>query len=296
MLMTGIAMFGVLDANSKILSAEYSAAQAIFLRHVTLLVLLLGLRALWREAGGKLSTRHPFLHGLRAVAMLFSGLLFFLAFRHLPLALGYLVFFTAPFLTLVMAALFLREEVPRAAWIWSGVGFGGVIIALVPQIGGGASLLGLGYALLGTVCYATNITINRGLRAEAGLARLIFWPSLLGLLAMAPFAYSTWVPPDAEGWARLTVNGVIAGSATLLLALAFRHASPARLAPFEFIALPWSVVLDYAVFGNTPGLAVIMGGAVVVLACLMSERAVIAAARRPSRQGPSDKGTSAGKA
>lgn len=287
MLMTGIAMFGVLDANSKILSAEYSAAQAIFLRHVTLLVLLLGLRALWREAGGSLRTRHPFLHGLRAVAMLFSGLLFFLAFRHLPLALGYLVFFTAPFLTLVMAALFLREEVPRAAWIWSGVGFGGVIIALVPQIGGGASLLGLGYALLGTICYATNITINRGLRAEAGLARLIFWPSLLGLIAMAPFAWGAWVPPDAEGWARLTANGVIAGAATLLLALAFRHASPARLAPFEFIALPWSVVLDYVVFGNTPGLAVILGGCVVVLACLMSERAVIAAARRPSRQGTS---------
>ncbi len=286
MLMAGIALFGVLDANSKILSSDYSAAQAIFVRHATLLLLLFALRGLWREAGGSLRTRHPALHGMRAVAMLFSGMLFFLAFRHLPLALGYLVFFTAPFLTLVMAAVFLRESVPRAAWFWSGVGFCGVIIALVPQIGGGASLLGLLYAALGTVCYAINITINRGLRAEPGLARLIFWPSLLGFVAMAPFAASEWVAPDALDWARLVLNGVIAGTATLLLATAFRHASPARLAPFEFIALPWSVVLDYAVFGNTPGLAVILGGTVVVLACVMSERAVIAAARRP-RQGMS---------
>jgi drug/metabolite transporter (DMT)-like permease len=284
MLMAGIAMFGVLDANSKILSSEYSAAQAIFVRHLTLLVLLLALKALWHEAGGSLRTRHPLLHGMRAVAMLFSGLLFFLAFRHLPLALGYLVFFTAPFLTLVMAAVFLRESVPRAAWFWSGVGFCGVIIALVPQIGGGASLLGLLYAALGTVCYAINITINRGLRTEAGLARLIFWPSLLGFVAMAPFAASEWVAPDLLDWGRLTLNGVIAGTATLLLATAFRHASPARLAPFEFIALPWSVVLDYVVFGNTPGMAVILGGSVVVLACVMSERAVMEAARRP-RQG-----------
>lgn len=287
MLMAGIAMFGVLDANSKILSSEYSAAQAIFVRHATLLVLLFALRALWREMGGSLRTRHPALHGLRAVAMLFSGVLYFLAFRHLPLALGYLVSFTAPFLTLVMAALFLRESVPRAAWFWSAVGFCGVIIALVPQIGGGASLMGLLYAALGTVCYAINITVNRGLRTEAGLARLIFWPSLLGFLAMAPLAASEWVAPDLMDWGRLTLNGVIAGSATLLLALAFRHSSPARLAPFEFIALPWSVVLDYVVFGNAPGLAVILGGSVVVVACVMSERAVIQAARRP-RQGTSD--------
>lgn len=286
MLMAGIVLFGLLDANSKILSSDYSAAQAIFVRHATLLVLLFALRGLWRQAGGALTTRHPVLHGLRAVAMLASGLMFFLAFRQLPLALGYLVFFTAPFLTLVMAALFLRESVPRAAWLWSGVGFGGVVVALVPQIGGGASLLGLLYAALGTLCYAINITINRGLRTEAGLARLIFWPSLLGIVALGPFAAAEWVAPDALDWVRLTVNGVIAGSATLLLALAFRHAAPARLAPFEFIALPWSVVLDYVVFGNAPGAAVLVGGSVVVLACLMSERAVMMAARNRHGMSP----------
>jgi len=289
MLMAGIAMFGILDANSKILSSDYSAAQAVFVRHATLLLLLFALRALWRDAGGGLTTRHPVLHGVRALVMLASGLLFFLAFRHLPLAIGYLVFFTAPFLTLVMAALFLRESVPRAAWVWSGVGFAGVVLALVPQIGAGASLLGLMYIALGTLCYAINITINRGLRTEAGLARLIFWPSLLGIIALGPFAAGEWVAPDLVDWGLLMLNGVIAGTATLLLALAFRHAAPSRLAPFEFIALPWSVVLDYVVFGNTPGAAVLMGGSVVVLACVMSERAVMAAVR--GRQG-----TSAGKA
>ena len=275
LLMLGIGLFGVLDANSKFLSAEFSAAQAIFLRHATLLLILFALRALWRGAGGSFRTAHPRLHAARAVAMLCSGLFFFTAFRHLPLADGYLVFFTAPFLTLVFAQWFLGERVPRAAWLWSAVGFGGVALALAPSLAGGGSALGFLCAALGTLCYAVNITVNRGLKAETGLARLILFPSTLGLLATAPFALWHWAPPDAGQWAQLALNSVLAGTATLTLALAFRHATPARLAPFEFIALPWSVVLDWAVFGNAPSLPVIAGGIVVAWACWMSERAVM---------------------
>jgi len=274
LLMSGIGLFGFLDANSKVLAGEYSAAQAIFWRHATLLLLLFALRALTRQAGGPLATTMPRLHGIRAVSMLFAGVMFFLAFRHLPLADGYLVFFTAPFLTLALAALWLREHVPRAAWFWSAVGFAGVLLALLPQLGKGGSGVGFLYALLGTLCYAINITSNRGLRGEPGIARLVFWPSAFGLLATAPFAAMHWVPPDAEAALRLTANGVLAGVATVLLALAFRHAAPARLAPFEFIAFPWSIALDLALFGNPPGWTVIAGGCVVVAACVMSERAV----------------------
>ena len=68
LLMLGIGLFGVLDANSKFLSAEFSAAQAIFLRHATLLLILFALRALWRGAGGSFRTAHPRLHAARAVA------------------------------------------------------------------------------------------------------------------------------------------------------------------------------------------------------------------------------------
>jgi drug/metabolite transporter (DMT)-like permease len=283
LLMSGIGLFGFLDANSKILAGEYSAAQAIFWRHATLLLLLFALRAAWRGAGGPLKTGLPRLHAVRAVSMLAAGVLFFLAFRHLPLADGYLVFFTAPFMTLALAALWLRERVPPAAWLWSAVGFGGVLFALIPQLGQGESLLGLLYALLGTFAYAVNITSNRGLRGEPGIARLVFWPSAFGLLATAPFAGMHWVAPDAEAALRLTANGLLAGLATILLALAFRHAAPSRLAPFEFVAFPWSVALDLAIFGNPPGWEVLAGGLVVVLACVMSERAVRRGAPRADR-------------
>jgi len=280
LLMAGICLFGILDANSKLLAGEYSAAQAVFMRHAVLLALLFALRRSFGWPGGPLLTQHPALHATRAISMLTAGLTFYVAVRYLTLADAYLIFFTAPFMTLLLASLFLKERVPRAAWIWSGVGFGGVMIALAPQLGEGGSLIGFGCALLGTVAYAINITINRGLRGEPGIARLVLWPSLFGVLATAPFAAIHWVPPQGVEWAQLLVNGLLAGGATICLALAFRHGTPARLAPFEFVALPWSVTLDYLIFGNSPGVEVLLGGVVVVLACVMSERAV-----RRSRQG-----------
>jgi drug/metabolite transporter (DMT)-like permease len=274
LLMAGIGLFGLLDANSKLLAGDFSAAQAIFLRHAVLLVLLLGLRQAVGWPGGPLRTAHPWLHGLRACTMLTAGLTFYVAVRYLSLADAYLIFFTAPFMTLILARVFLKEQVPRAAWLWCGVGFGGVMIALAPQLGEGGSLYGFACALLGTIAYAANITLNRSLRAEPGIARLVLWPSLFGVLATGPFAATYWAAPSAVEWAQLLLNGLLAGGATILLALALRISSPARLAPFEFIALPLSVALDLAVFGNAPGMEVILGGLVVVVACVMSERAV----------------------
>jgi drug/metabolite transporter (DMT)-like permease len=271
--MAGIALFGLLDANTKLLSGEFSPAQALVFRHGVLLALLFSARVVRPGLGGTLRTHHPWLHALRALSMLGSGMMFFLTFRHLPLADGYLVFFTNPFLIMLMTSVFLGERVPRSAWLWSGVGFCGVLLALAPQLGNGGSLFGFGCALLGTVFYSINITINRALRGETGYARLLVWPSALGLVVFAPFAAWLWVTPDAVQTGQLVANGLMAGLATVTLALAFRHASPARLAPFEFIALPWSVALDWLIFGNAPEPMLILGGVVVVLACVMSERA-----------------------
>lgn len=272
-LVISVLLFGILDANSKVLAGEYSAAQAVLVRHAVLLALLLGLRAVWPGAGGGLATRHPWLHLLRGLCMLGSGVGFYVAVRHMPLAMGYLVFFTAPFLMLALSGLLLREVVPRAAWGWCALGFSGVLLALLPQLGAGADWLGLGGAFFATLCYALNMIINRRLRAEQGFARLLLWPGLICILANAPFAWVHWVPPDAMDWLRLAVNGVLAGVAAVCLAYAFRHATPARLAPFEYVALPWSVALDFWVFGNVPAWPTLAGGVVVVAACVMSERA-----------------------
>jgi len=281
LLLAGIVLFGLLDANGKLLSGEHPLGQVVAIRYVVLLVLLGAARALWRGAGGSLATARPGLHVLRASCMMASAACFFLAFRGLPLAEGYLVFFTAPFITLALSALALGEKVPPRAWAWCAVGFSGVILAVLPQLGDdtGGKDEALGYLAVftGTLTFSITQTVNRSLRSEPGAARILFWPSLLGLLIYGPLALRDWVEPPPLDMAMLAANGVFAGAAVVATAAAFRYADAARLGPWGFAALPVSFLLDLAIWDHRPDPAMLAGAAVVVLACVMSERA----ARRP---------------
>ncbi len=95
-LVTAMALFALLDANSKMLAGTYPADQAVAIRYATLLLVLFAARAVVPGLGGPLTTAHPFLHLLRAMFMIGSGMGFFLALRDIPLTEGYLVYFTAP--------------------------------------------------------------------------------------------------------------------------------------------------------------------------------------------------------
>lgn len=282
--LAGIVLFSLLDANSKLLSGQYGVGQVVFMRYAVLVSAFLLARAIRPGFGGPLRTSRPGLHAIRITAMMVSAASFFLAFRRLPLAEGYLVFFTAPFLTLALSALLLREAVPRAAWFWCLVGFGGVLLAVAPKLGGGGGPLS-GYLAvsIGTAAFAVTQTVNRRLRSEPGLVGVVLWPGLVGLLVFGPLALRDWVPAPPMDLVRLGVNGLIAGGAVVLTAAAYRHADAARLGPYGFAALPISVALDLGIWGTPPHMEMLAGGAVVVFACIMSERA-----RRPARAQPAE--------
>ena len=296
LLLAGIVLFGLLDANGKLLSGEYPLGQVIAVRYAVLLALLLAARAVRPGAGGRIATARPGPHLLRALSMMASAACFFLAFRRLPLAEGYLVFFTGPFMTLALSALVLGERVPLAAWAWCAVGFGGVALAVLPRLGSGeGEALGYLAVLAGTFTFSVTQTVNRSLRSEAGAARILFWPSLLGLLIYGPLALRDWVEPPPLELAMLAANGVLAGAAVAATAAAFRHADAARLGPWGFAALPVSFLLDLLIWGHRPDPAMLAGAAVVVLACVMSERAARQRPRREWRDSVGDQGIPGGK-
>lgn len=300
MLLAGTVSFSLLDATTKLVSGSYPLAQAIGIRWAVVLLLIGALRALVPGAGGPLRTAMPRLHLLRSAVMVCSAAGFFMGFRRVPLAEGYLVFFTAPFMVLALTPLLLKEVVPAAAWFWSAVGFAGVLVSVMQKLGAGGSVVGYLFILLGTVCFAITQALNRRLRAEAGWARLLFWGALFGLLVYGPVAAVQWVPPAPREFALLATAGIFAAGGVVLSATAYQVSDAARLGPYGFAALPVSVLLDWLIWGTPPTLSTLLGGAIVVFACIMSERArrrallqAMLAGKTCSPSAPSGNGTTA---
>ncbi len=285
LMLLGIGLFGLLDAVSKVLSAGHGVWQVLLIRYGTILAVVLLLRALRPGWGGPLATRYPRLHLARAGAMLGSAACFFMTFATLPLVEGYLVFFTSPFFVLGLAALALGERPAPAAWGWVALGFVGVAIGLAPGFAGGmgGGWVGYAWAFAGTLCHSLVLVLNRALRHESGLARPLVWPAVLGLVLVLPAGLWTWQAPSAASLAMMVGNGVVVGLATAALAEAFRHAPASRLAPFGYSGLVWSLGFDLAIWAHVPGWPLALGAAVVVLACVMSERAGAKPDRRAQR-------------
>jgi drug/metabolite transporter (DMT)-like permease len=74
----------------------------------------------------------------------------------------------------------------------------------------------------------------------------------------------SWQTPGGADWLLFLAAGVCGGSAHLLVAMAYRHARAAVIAPFEYTALIWISLAGYLFWAEVPGPAVWVGGAAVI--------------------------------
>lgn len=278
----GIAIFAVLDLNSKWLAGGYSMGQVLVLRYGVMLLVLLP----FARAGGL--ARRVRLHATRGMLMLVSSAGFFHAFANLPLFDGYVVYFTAPFMVMALARVMLADRVPPAAWAWACVGFAGVLVALVPRLAADAAhaIVPLLAALIGTITYAFNLILTRQAAREP-MGALLLWPGIIGTVFSAPLAIADWTPPTATDWALLLGNGLLWAGAIGSISRAVQKAEPSRLAVIDFTAIVWVIAFDRFIFGYAIGAAEIAGALLVVASCVAHARATataharVTAPRRP---------------
>jgi drug/metabolite transporter (DMT)-like permease len=96
----------------------------------------------------------------------------------------------------------------------------------------------------------------------------VFWFSALCALAgllTAPFG---WRVPGTGDAALFVLMGLIGGVAQLLLTASYRHASAAMLAPFDYFALIFAVLIGYVAFHEVPAALVLWGAGIVIAAGL----------------------------
>jgi drug/metabolite transporter (DMT)-like permease len=271
-LVLSAAVFQAMGAVVKLLGDTYPTGQIVFFRGLFATLVLV---ALVPGEGGLriLRPARPLGLLLRSLAGLTAMILIFAALPLLPLADAAAIGFTAPLLTTALAGPLLGERVGRRRWLAVAAGFVGVVIVLRPGTGvlGTGALLALAGAFFGALAM---LAIRHLGQAERGVT-VAFWYSLLTAAvgaATLPFA-AVW--PGPMDLALLVAVGLLGGVGQILLTQAYRSAAASFVAPFEYTAILWSILLGLAIWGDWPDAAVLVGSALVVAAglALLRERA-----------------------
>jgi drug/metabolite transporter (DMT)-like permease len=189
-------------------------------------------------------------------------MLWFLAVPHVPLAEISALGFTTPLFIMLGAAVFLKERMVAARWAAALAGFGGVLVVLSPSLSGSGSPWAL-VLLAAAPVFAASFLITKALTRRDLPHVIVVWQSLMVALFTAPFALWHWEWPTAAQWGWFAASGVLGTAGHICLTRAFALADVSATQPVKFLELVWSVLLGFAIWGERPGLATLLGGAVI---------------------------------
>ena len=277
------AFFACMDALLKNLAGHYPAVQVMALRGLTALPLVCAYIAWRREAGSVFSRRLRWrLHLLRASLNMAMLVLFVHGLKTLGLAEAYTLSFIAPLLMVLIAVPMLGESVQPRHWLAIGLGFVGVVIALQPEQDAFLST-GAVAVLVAAVCYALSNMLGRLISRTESSSALVFWTTACMAVGGSLLAAPQWVPIQPEHtWALggLAISGFIG---QMCIAEAFRHGQAAAIAPFEYSALAWALVLDWVFWQAVPDAWTLSGGGLIVASGLWLARSEASRGPRQKR-------------
>ncbi len=217
-----------------------------------------------------IKVKSPIGHVLRGLIGSSAMGMNFLALGLLPLPEVTAIGFAAPLLTVVFAALLLKERVGPFRLSMVLLGLVGVMIVLSPRMtldtAADGAALGAVLVLCSAVARAlAQIQIRRLVEIDNTTA-IVFWFTVTttGLSLMtAPFG---WVMPDPISLGLLIGAGLLGGLGQILMTSAYRFAGAALVAPFDYSAIIMALGMGYFLFDEIPTVQMLIGSCVVIAA------------------------------
>jgi S-adenosylmethionine uptake transporter len=259
------------------------------------LVLVIGILAVsvWRSAANLLISSALYLprrlpwpirrtlaiHVSKGVIVTVMAALFFWGIGRVPLAQALALTFIAPLLALLLAAVFLGEEVGKRTMVGSLGAFVGVVVIVYGQTTSGAAaevLLGSAAIIGSALCYAVNIVMMRWQALAAKPLEINFFQSLTvmvtWLLAMAFAGVPQW---PAGQWHWIALAALLSTAGTLLFAWAYARGPASYLSVTEYSGFVWAAALGWLVFGERVSLYTLVGALLIVGGCIIAARGKI---------------------
>ena len=238
------------------------------------LVAALCLLPMLRGAGGwtALRTRRPLGHAGRLAAGLAGMYGSFYGYGALPLATVTALGFSMPIFLALLSYPLLGERIRPARALAVGAGLAGVLVVLRPWQGGTElPLAPAAIVIAGVVFWAlAMISIRRmGQAGERNVTIVLLFS--LGCSAIAAVAcIPVWVTPDLPTLLALIGVGAVSALAQVLMTEGYRSGEATMLAPFEYGAILYTVLLGWLIWAEVPGAWEFTGIAVLVASGLFA--------------------------
>ena len=244
------------------------------------LVAALCLLPLLRGQGGlaALRTRRPVGHVLRLASGLAGMYGSFYGYAMLPLATVTALGFSMPIFLALLSFPLLGERIRPGRALAVGAGLAGVLIVMRPWQAGaqrGADLL-LGpsaVVMAGVACWAlAMISIRRMGQAGERNVTIVLLFSLGSSVVAGLLCVPVWVTPDGSTLMALLGIGVVSALAQILMTEGYRSGEATMLAPFEYGAILYTVLMGWLIWAEVPDGWEFAGIGVLVASGLLSWR------------------------
>lgn len=209
-----------------------------------------------------LRVRWP-LHLLRGAMGIVMMASFVYALRRLPMSTAYSIFFVAPLLVTALSVPVLGERVGPRRWTAIVIGLVGTLVLLRPSGDGLASLAALAVLLSAAMYAAGAITVRLLARTDSTQAMMV-WLLLLMALGAGALAWPDWQPVQARHAWLIVAVGVAGSIGQYAVTEAFRLGEASLIAPLEYTALVWGVLLDLGLWGVLPDGVTWIGAGIIV--------------------------------
>lgn len=265
-------LFALMSGFVRQLGQVTPVGEMVFFRSAFAIPPLVIIYALRGQFLSMLYTSRPFGQlgrGILSITGMFTN---FSALTRLPIADATAIGFAAPLITVAMAAVILKEKVRVFRWTAVAVGFIGVIVMLLPHLNfeqyaaGATATIGAGFAIASAFCTGGTIIQTRRLTQSETTQSIVFYFSLVCTLMGAMTLPFAWYTPTPYELFMLISIGVLGGLAHIFLTESYRYAAASVIAPFDYTALIWALLIGYWMFGELPDIYVYLGSSIVVAA------------------------------
>jgi drug/metabolite transporter (DMT)-like permease len=265
-------VFSMMGASIKLVGSRYPTGEIMFFRAFFTLIPLIGWLA-WRHEISSVHRTTRFQGHVRrnivGAAGMYCG---FVGVTNLPLPDATAIGYAGPLLTVVFAAVLLKEVVRLYRWSAVLIGLVGVVLMLIPHLSWsmiadarqGGQALGALASLAGAAASAFAVVEVRRLSQSETTATIVFYFSIVCSALALLSLYWGWRMPTLADGTILVGTGIFGGVGQILLTASYRHAGVSTLAPFDYVSMIWALTLGYFLFGEKP-LQIVLAGAMVVI-------------------------------